>query len=1276
MGTYFVGSNYTFSVFAYEGFSYTISNPDPGTYTLGTVSNSVGFGPTPSAVYFTKNGNNSYTFGVSDLSNNLTPGTTESFVISANGLVSSNIVSIGAGRFLDGSGNNLSNTSYTFYKNEPITPVRFVAPSFKLKQPLLAIPALPPGLSFASNASNIYDLTGTPLVTVPTSNYQIIGVQDGGSKIVTTRINMTVSNERLRVDLSGSPIVGNMQIGTSIGSRVFTVRPPSGTTSIRYTYPTFPDGIVVRDINGITQTGTSFAPSDPSYTMIITGAPTSNAAYSFRDAGVTATGVTYPIQVTRTSPLPIVESSQALTFAFGETVLFDLSAAPTLYNGIPVDPSAVFFRAATYFGGSVNMSDIFSPDLRSDLSLTFVPSLSRANLTGTPSSAGSGTYTIRAINSNGTTREYSLPITVSNDSVTFSSPVGVDLCYNFILSRPVDQAKTGYYPSNIQFVASAASRLPVTLSAPALTGTGLALDSNGVIIGTPTAVTAQTDLIVTATVSGSPATGSKTVKFAVLNDAFTFADICSNSLNFIQNVASTPFQVQATSLSGRGIIGFAQTGLPDGVTISPAGIVSGTPNAGTPTAGNVTFTATTGYASGTRDFSYNLTPDSVLITSPQTTYSYTAGDAMSIDFDGVSYSGTAVSNYATTLSPGYGPTMNSTTGLLSGTWSTGIPPAQAYPPIPIDVSMSGQAGTLVGTSPFVFSASPVVQSSMLFGVWSSNETSGNYTGYAYTTDPNYISLFTKLPLIDTEFYAYTDTRARGNDPTNNAILSVNNAGLGYIGTRLNDLSSIPFGSNNPNIVANIPGTSTWWVAGAFADASGNPRASVVKTTDDGQTFGSPVVLQTAGGFEIFTRDSNGLFARPDETIPYTIGGLAFAYKDGVLMAGGVESDTIGKKTRSLRSTDDGATWQLGTVALKEIAAYNFDDSDIWIAVGSSEYKTSGPIGGDFASTIQYSVDQGENWNGVTGDFNTFAYDIAYGNNMWIATGVNYSGGNYTPQLRYSTDGGTWTAFDLSSSPVVASSATFLYAPIKISRPVFDGNYWNVMVNQDTVDSNGIPTIYRHDASSSLASGWFAVDVSSSLPSNIVNPTLRFTAVTPPKYLYTGTPPTKISLTSTLFSGTGPTITSPLSTSYLQYQYVPIAPIQLSATGTGTVYFFASAAALPPGLTFNQFTNQITGTCVEPGTVSFIVYAKDDLGVSSISLTFTTIIPRIIRKQDGAGAYTSLLRQYTEVLGAQNARDSRVYPTQESKLGEFMSPEAPDVITQTVDPSCFGPSNCP
>jgi hypothetical protein len=131
-------------------------------------------------------------------------------------------------------------------------------------------------------------------------------------------------------------------------------------------------------------------------------------------------------------------------------------------------------------------------------------------------------------------------------------------------------------------------------------------------------------------------------------------------------------------------------------------------------------------------------------------------------------------------------------------------------------------------------------------------------------------------------------------------------------------------------------------------------------------------------------------------------------------------------------------------------------------------------------------------------------------------------------------------------------------------------------------------------------------------------------------------------------------------------------LQLSAVGIGIIYFFVSAESLPPGLTFNPITNLLSGKPVQSGFFTTRFYASDDAGVTVVDYTFTVNVPRIIPKQDGAGAYTSLLKQYTEVLGAQSARDSRALPSQEARLGEFMSPPAVAVTTRIFNTNC---QNC-
>jgi hypothetical protein len=158
---------------------------------------------------------------------------------------------------------------------------------------------------------------------------------------------------------------------------------------------------------------------------------------------------------------------------------------------------------------------------------------------------------------------------------------------------------------------------------------------------------------------------------------------------------------------------------------------------------------------------------------------------------------------------------------------------------------------------------------------------------------------------------------------------------------------------------------------------------------------------------------------------------------------------------------------------------------------------------------------------------------------------------------------------------------------------------------------------------------------------------------------------------------GPVITSPLQRSLTAYQYVRISPIQFTATGTGTVRYYLRTTDLPAGLVFDSLTATVSGKLVNQGTQSFVVYAEDDVGVTAVPISITTIFPVIVR--DGvttASAYTSLLRQYTAVNGARNAENRVVYPAESQTIGEFARPYPPDETTQTVDPKCYSTSNCP
>jgi hypothetical protein len=246
-----------------------------------------------------------------------------------------------------------------------------------------------------------------------------------------------------------------------------------------------------------------------------------------------------------------------------------------------------------------------------------------------------------------------------------------------------------------------------------------------------------------------------------------------------------------------------------------------------------------------------------------------------------------------------------------------------------------------------------------------------------------------------------------------------------------------------------------------------------------------------------------------------------------------------------------------------------------------------------------------------------------------------------------------------------SNASKYVPPIGAGPIVYRENKWYVFAGSYSGGVN-TPILFRNDTSgfgdvSGLLSNWTFTAVGGFVPS--ATPTY-LQLVTFPTYVRTGDIQAQIQFQNT--TGNGPIFTNPTQTGLSLFQYMPIQPIVFTAVGTGRVYYFTQTENLPPGFVWDPNTHTITGKSVTLGETSFVVYAKDNVGISAIRINIQTTIPRIIRQQTSAGAYTYLLRQYTEVNAAQNSRDNRVFPTQETSLGKFMAPDGPDSTT---------PSNC-
>ena len=664
-----VGSNVTIPLFKFEPFSYTWTYPGASRYTVAastSVAPFIGADVSTSVVFSSSNG-----IGITSLN--------EAIVIRAiqdpSAIVlatSSNTVTIGAPRFVDDVSASLTGRRFTFYKGEPIPDTVFSS-FFSLTSIPLTTPTLPAGITFISNAPARYTLQGTPLVQTPSANYTVVG--SNPPNYIQCPISIAVNAERMVLDLSGTGIVSQMQVDVSIAEQSLYARCPpyprsSNTSNIRYTWTQLPGGLEVVDSSGIVRTS-PFVPSDVSATLRIRGAPTVAGARQFADLGISQT--TVAVTATRFNQAPILSNSQSFTFSFGETVLFDTINLSNFFFDVQLDPSAQFVRAQTYFTSPPTpITSIISPDLGFDLSLVFVPAQGRAYFTGIPDSIGSASYTFRAISCNAVV-DTSAVVTVVSDSISVIGPV--DTCYNFVRSRPLSNALTGYYPAPISWTATAASQRPVTFSATGLATTGIDVSITGSTVtlsGAPTAVTSLRNLRIDISANGSPATTFRDVSFAVINDQFTFTQDPITTPTFIQNRMITPVRFSATALSSNTVRSYSSANLPTGIALTNFGVLQGTPLVDG--SGTATIVATTGLASGSNAFPYSIVTDTVLLIATPKTSVYGLTSSVSVQISGVTFTGVNPTGYALVgLSPTYGLTIDPASGLLSGTLSPTLP---------------------------------------------------------------------------------------------------------------------------------------------------------------------------------------------------------------------------------------------------------------------------------------------------------------------------------------------------------------------------------------------------------------------------------------------------------------------------------------------------------------------------------------------------------------------------------------------------------------------------
>jgi len=1188
---------------------------------------------------------------------------------------SANIV-IGAGRFFPPA----SGASYTFYANETITPIQFDSSANLAASTLFTQPSLPGGFSFTASTSNRFFLSGRGSLPIARATYLFVG-SNASNQIATTKISFQVLPER--VQLIGGPITRQLTIGSAITPAIITATVPTNAAgTMNYTFSSLPSGLSFRDSLGAT-VSSPFYPTDANLSLVLDGTPTIATATSLAAVGTNSFVTSIAARAVGSS---VLSNSTTATFSYSPTVLFttpsDGAVLSNLTATVRVPSTGYRFIASTFFSSSSPITSIFSPNLRSDLSLNYNVAGRYADLSGTPLTAGTGSYTIRASNAAGLTGDIQVTIPVTEDVVTLSPPV--DACMNFVVGRPVSNALAGYYSANPSLFATSSGNLPITITSAQLLATGISLTTVGgtaVFTGIPTTVTPLTYMVFTAT--DGIASNTVSVPIQVVDDSFTWGAVASPT--FRQNTTVTPIQLSATTLSGRSIASFGTTGLPTGLVCSASGYIQGTCLSSA--SGTISLSASTGYSTGTSNLAFTTVADNILFTTVDSNWTLTPGATIPpIQISAVAYSGQPITSYSVT-SPGYGFTI-SPSALLGGTLYTGYPPQLLYSNSTLTVS-----GTVGAVSvPFTFTlntCNALNNRSFTTGnvVVEVNGTPGYYLSILYKDTvsgqslvPTYQTLYSSPnQSIDYQTYPARFLVSKFSNTYKNNVFLTADLGPGGNIIRSTDgqtFSNITWGGGTSFMYSMSYASNSTWYGVAATDATLS-NLSLFTTADDGLTWSGTSLPYLYGQqlntsniiytpFYLIGSNTGPALVRPSG--PYLVvgGGANYTTSDGINFA---RSATMFIITNP--SDPVGTAYTCVNYFQSEVQDMNFD-GPVGIAVGSDWYTLSvytTPISNwppPPNNTLLFSTDRGYSWNECDNMFTAIGTEVIYGNNMWLAAGIDgirdstYPTGSYKYLLKYSSNGTSWSNVAMPSvSPFPLSGGSYTGIAYRLNSLRFNGASWEVLL---TNDSNQTAFYLTHSATTSfdVGSNWSLSTVSA--------PATAIAQLAGP--LYTDAASTTLTTTLTNTTGTtGITFTN-ASTSFAYLQYVPIAPVVVTTTPS-SVYLYVDNTTLPRGMLFNAATRTFSGTPVIAGNYITRVYAQDSSNnVVSQDFNFIVQIPDVKNKQQiSAAAFTSLVRQEVEIDGAQYARDTLANPVQAVGVGALMSPAPPTVTTATIPQNC-------